>query len=114
MTLSPRLLFLLLCIPARIGLFLLATRGPEFSRIPLGSVLTAIGLSFVYLYVTKSRMSAPEAGGKTWWNSLRPVHALLYLVAGTSLLNGNRKIAGAALGTDVLIGLGAHIWKYYW
>ena len=109
------LLFLLLCIPARYALFLYASRVPEKYTAAFGALLAGIGLSFLTLFFTKSRLDAPEAmGGGTWWHSLRPLHGLLYLSAGAILLTGNPKsYAAYCLGADVLLGLGTHISKYW-
>lgn len=111
----PPLIFLLFCIPARIGLFLLSTRAPGEYVPALGALFAGIGLSFLYLFATNSRLDAPEAGGKgTWWHGLRPIHGILYLSAGVILLTGQpSKYAAACLGTDVLLGLGAHAAKYW-
>ncbi len=39
-------------------------------------ILMGIGISFLILYFKNLRLDAPEAGGKTWWNNLRPIHGL--------------------------------------
>ncbi len=73
-------------------------------------VLIGIGISFLILYFKKLRLDAPEAGGKTWWNNLRPIHGLLYIAAGTMLLIPNlRSYAWLALIIDVILGLSSWI-----
>lgn len=40
-----------------------------------------------------------------WWNHLRPVHAILYLVVAISLLNDKNTVTFVALLLDVIIGV---------
>lgn len=73
-------------------------------------ILMGIGISFLILYFKNLRLDAPEAGGKTWWNKLRPIHGLLYIAAGTMLLIPNlRSYAWIALIIDVILGLSSWI-----
>jgi hypothetical protein len=73
--------FLLGCIPARLGLAALAFYLPEKYLFYLGFLFLGFSIGFLYLYFSKKRMNAPEAGGKTWWANLRLIHGLLYLGA---------------------------------
>jgi hypothetical protein len=100
--------FIFGCIPLR---FLLAFLVYIISidKLPyIGILLFAIGLSFVYLYLTDSRLDAPEAGGKTWWNAIRPIHGMLYITAAIYAFKQNR-YAYVFLVFDVLFGLGAYL-----
>ncbi len=73
-------------------------------------ILMGIGISFLILYLKKLRLDAPEAGGITWWNNLRPIHGILYIAAGTMLLIPNlRSYAWIALIIDVILGLSSWI-----
>lgn len=105
---NSKLLFLLGCLPVRLLLALFAYKVDE-KYLPFLSVfLFAIGFSFIYLYVTNSRLKAPEAGGETWWKNLRPVHGMLYIIAGLYSLKKNRASA-LILVIDAVFGLGAFI-----
>ena len=65
-----------------------------------------IGVSMLYLYITNSRMNAPESSsGKTWWNSYRPLHAMMHLLfVMLSLFDKTLKYAFIPLLLDVIIG----------
>ncbi len=67
------------------------------------ALLPAIG--FFYIYLTGSRPTGPEVfGDKIWWNDLRPIHGLLYLLFAYNAING---VPGAYLYllADVIFGL---------
>jgi hypothetical protein len=97
-------LFLFACIPTRLLLVFLAFYLKSFNLRLLGLILISISAGFFYLYFTKSRMDAPEAGGKTWWYKVRPIHGSLLLLAGILCILGN-KYAYIFLLIDVLLGL---------
>jgi hypothetical protein len=100
---NSRLLFMIACIPARIGIAYVVK---EYSTPILALPLLAISLSFLFLYFTNSRMNAVEAsGGKTWWAEYRLLHGLLYLAASIYTLRGKNEEAFLALIIDVLFGL---------
>ena len=72
------------------------------------ALLPAFG--FTYLFFSGARKFGPEAyGGKIWWNSLRPVHAVLYTLFAYFAITGNRK-AWVYLFADAMIGLFAFLW----
>jgi hypothetical protein len=67
------------------------------------TLLPAIG--FFYIYLTGIRKTGPEVfGDKIWWNDLRPIHGLLYILFGYNAIIGNR-YAWIYLLVDVLFGL---------
>jgi len=70
----------------------------------LGTILLAIGTTFIYLYFNNLRLYAPEGGGITWWANFRLLHGALYLVAAHYLLQKQR-IAWIPLTMDVILGL---------
>ena len=96
------LLFLLLCIPLRI---LIAIGSYKFiNKYVLTFYLFAVALGMFYLYFTKGRMGAPEAGGVTWWAGYRWFIGLLYLIAGIiSIID--RQYTWIPLTIDILFGL---------
>lgn len=96
-------LFILGCIPARLGLAYAASKN-LFSPW-LQTMFIVIGLGFLSLYATNSRLNAPEGGGVTWWAQYRVVHGLLYLAAAALLHLGKPADAGRVVFIDTLLGL---------
>lgn len=98
-----RLLFLLGCIPLRVALaYYVLGKPSEYMYV----ILASIGMGFLYIYLTNSRKTGVEVfGGKIWWNNLRPIHGVLYLVAAYYLWKGENKISATILTLDVVIGL---------
>jgi hypothetical protein len=77
----------------------------------VGLVLLFQALGFLYLYFTNTRLDAPEAGGHTWWASLRLLHGMLYLCAAIYASQG--KQAWVPLLIDVGVGLAAFTYNRY-
>lgn len=78
--LNNKLTFLIGCIGFRICIALYAKNtSPDILRI-MGyiSIIPAIG--FIYIYMNGLRKTGFEAGGKIWWNNMRPIHGVLYLL----------------------------------
>jgi len=98
------IVFLLGCIPVRILLAYISTKLSQEQLKYLGVVLLGISLSFMYLYFTNKRLDAPEAGGKTWWSSLRPIHGVLYLAAAIYAFKGETTMVWIPLIIDVIFG----------
>lgn len=108
---NSKLLFLFGCLPVRVLLALLAYK-IDSNYLPYLSILfISIGASFIYLYLTNSRLKAPEAGGKTWWHNIRPIHGMLYLTAGIYALKKDTNMASLILCIDVVFGLSAFVYK---
>jgi hypothetical protein len=105
---NSKLLFLIGCIPVRLLLAGLTYKISEKYLPYLSGLFFAIGISFIYLYLSGSRLKAPEAGGETWWKNLRPIHGMLYITAGIYALKKSRA-AALILITDVVLGLSAFI-----
>tara|TARA_B100001057_G_scaffold498392_1_gene605227 strand:- start:555 stop:908 length:354 start_codon:yes stop_codon:yes gene_type:complete len=103
------LAFLIGCIGIRL-LFALTAKFVNINYLPyLGyiALLPAIGMLFIYL--TGSRDYGIEAGGKIWWNDLRPLHSLLYFLFAYNAIIKNQTVAWKILLADVIIGLFAFI-----
>lgn len=97
-------LFLLGCIPARILLTYLATYPALLQYV--GYVALAIGIGFLYFYLTGSRQTGPEVfGNRIWWNNLRPVHGSLYLLFSYLAIVEQSSKAWIVLAVDTLFGL---------
>lgn len=99
-------LFLAGCIPTRVALAAAAYHIDEKNLPYLGVALGLMGLSFLYLFFTHTRLQAPEARGVTWWSHLRLIHGMLYLTAAVYALRQERQ-AWIPLALDVLFGLAA-------
>ena len=97
-------LFLLLCMPIRILLAWGSTKVPTKYLKIFATILLAMAISFLYLYFTNGRQSAPEAGGVTWWANYRLIIGLLYLAAAVYAYQGRRDLIWIPLSMDVLFG----------
>jgi hypothetical protein len=104
-------LFLGLCIPVRLFLVYLAESLKNDSNYLklMGLILLGPALGFLYIYFTNSRKTGVEVfGGKIWWNDLRPVHGINYLMFSIFALSNNKYMNNNAwklLLIDVFIGL---------
>ena len=108
------MLFLLGCMGARFGLVYLSKtiKNPTFITL-LGIILIAIGTSFMVLYLNDCRKTGAEVfGDKIWWNSLRPIHSILYFSSGVMCLTGYYNKVWLVLLTDVLIGLSSFLYHH--
>jgi len=107
------LLFLVGCIGLR-TLFVIIAKNSSVTYLKyLGyaALLTAIG--FMYIFLSGARKTGAEVfGEKIWWNDLRPLHSLLYLLFAYNAIIGNTQ-AWIYLLVDVLIGLVAFISFHY-
>ena len=99
------LLFLVGCIGVRLLLVYIA-KNIDIKLLKYMGYITLIpAIGFIYIYLTGSRKTGPEVfGSKIWWNNLRPIHAILYLLFSYNAIIGNRN-AWIYLLIDVLLGL---------
>ena len=104
-------LFLGLCIPIRSFLIFLAYKfknNTKYLKI-MGLILLVPAIGFLYIYITNSRKTGAEVfGGNIWWNDLRPIHGLNYLMFSIFALSNNKYMNNNAwklLLIDVFIGL---------
>ena len=99
------LLFLVGCIGVRLLLVYIA-KNIDIKLLKYMGYITLIpAFGFIYIYLTGSRKTGPEVfGSKIWWNNLRPIHAILYLLFSYNAIIGNRN-AWIYLLIDVLLGL---------
>jgi hypothetical protein len=103
------ILFLLGCIPSR-SYFAYYTKNASKDTLQKLSIIGIIlAASWMYLYLTGSRTTGPEVfGDKIWWNQLRPVHSLIYLVFAYLAFTKNDK-AYIPLIIDVIVGLSSFV-----
>lgn len=107
------LLFLFGCIPTRLFIMYVA-KIASLQYLPiLGYLALLPAIGFIYLYVSGARTSGPETfGDKIWWNQLRPIHALFYILFA---YNAIHKIPTAWLYLmyDVVLGLCSFLIYHY-
>jgi hypothetical protein len=97
------LLFLLGCMPVRILTVFIAKEYKEYLSI-MAPVAFLMALGFTLIYILGLRKTGAETFGETiWWNSLRPVHAILYYLFAYSAFM-KKDYAWVFLAVDVLIG----------
>ena len=104
-TKTRKLLYTTVCIPLRFFVALCPLVVPDRLVQATSLFLGMIGLSFATLYFFSLRLKAPEGGGVTWWNYLRPIHAETYMGAAYSLYTGKKTMATILLLVDTLIGI---------
>ena len=99
------LLFLFGCIGSRSLFVYIAKNIKETYLKYLGYLALIPATGFMYLFLSGKRKTGPEVfGDKIWWNSLRPIHSLLYFLFAYNAIKGNRS-AWVFLLLDVIIGL---------
>ena len=102
--------FLVLCIGARLGLAYLAKNLTGKWSMLLSGVIASMGLGFLIVYFGGLRKTGAETGGtKIWWDHLRPVHGILYIIAAALLSYGHRCWGSQVILIDTLFGLTAFL-----
>tara|TARA_Y100000389_G_scaffold202486_1_gene247905 strand:+ start:1695 stop:2042 length:348 start_codon:yes stop_codon:yes gene_type:complete len=99
-----QLTFLIGCLGARLLLALIAKNSSREFLNKLGYITLLISIGFMSIYMFDLRPSGFEAGGKIWWNDLRPLHGVLYLLFSMYAIKGETEIAWIVLLYDVMIG----------
>ena len=107
------LLFIFGCISIRL-LFVYIAKTIDNSYLPILGLLALIpAIGFFYIFFTKSRETGPEVfGEKIWWNNLRILHGLLYLIFAILAIT-RQSYAWIALLIDVSIGLLSFLYFHY-
>lgn len=107
------LLFLIGCIGTRLLLVYVAKNSSIELLKYMGYLLLIPAFGFIYIYVTGSRKTGPEVfGDKIWWNHLRPIHGLLYLIFSYNAITGNKN-AWIYLLIDVIFGFTSFILHHF-
>ena len=108
------LLFLFGCIGTR-ALFVFVAKNVDTQYLQyLGYLALLPAIGFFYIYFTGSRQTGAEVfGSKIWWNDLRPIHGLLYLLFASNAIMGN-KSAWIYLLVDVVFGLISFLTFHYY
>ena len=99
------LLFLFGCIGLRCFLVFLAKGASKNLLLAMGTIALLPTIGFFYLFLSGKRKVGGETfGAKIWWNNLRPVHGILYLLFAIYAIRGDTR-AWMFLLADVIIGL---------
>ncbi len=106
-------LFLGACIPARIGLALIAkylssSSSNAFYYKLFGLILLIPAIGFLYLFFTGKRQGTglETQGELIWWNKFRLLHGIIYLLFSyNAIFNPGFKSAYLLLLLDACIGL---------
>ena len=106
-------MFLIGCMGTRF-LFVYAAKNAGPKYLPYMGYLALIpAIGFTYIFLTGSRDTRGKTfGQKIWWNSMRPVHALLYGLFAYNAIN-NKSWAWKILLLDVMIGLVSFLVHHY-
>jgi len=109
------LMFLIGCIGTR-SLLAYVSKTINIDNLPyLGYLGLVIGISFVYIFVFGSESADKQlewAGDKkVWWNDLRIVHGLNYLIFGILAIQ-KVNYAWIVIAIDTLIGLIAWLFHH--
>jgi len=104
--------FLFGCISARIALVIISANMNKVYLPYLGFLTLIPAIGFSIIYFLKLRQTGLEVfGDKIWWNSLRPIHSLLYLIF--SIMAFYRNVnAYKILLLDVSIGIIAFLYHH--
>ena len=107
------LMFLIGCIGVR-SLFVIIAKYINTNYLKyLGYLALLPAIGFIYIFLTGSRKTGPEVfGDKIWWNNLRPIHAILYLLFAYNAIIGNKQ-AWIYLLIDVVFGLISFLVYHY-
>ena len=106
-------LFLVFCLGSRFTLAYIAKNVRTSILRLMGYIAILPAIGFVYIFATGSRQTGAEVmGGKIWWNFLRPVHALLYLLFAYNAINGH-SYSWTFLLADVLLGVISFLAHHY-
>jgi len=106
-----KLKYLIGCLGIRTLFAIIAKNiNPEYLPI-MGLIAIPISISFIYQFIKKERTRG-AFNNVVWWDSIRPVHAFNYGLFAFMALNKSSH-AWIPLLFDVLVGLSAHMYHYY-
>lgn len=105
-------LFFGVCVILRAAFVAVAARIPLNFLPILGALALVPGIGFLYIHYTGRNRSGAVFGEPAWWDSLRPVHGVLYL-AFAALAMLRVRAAWVILAADLAIGVAAFARHYY-
>ena len=105
--------YFLICIFIRflIPLVVFFSINYKYLNVIYALIFTTISLGFIYQNVTKYRKKG-AFNNKIWWDYLRPVHAINYMLSAYYVYNKDMKVI-YLLVIDVLIGIIGFINNHY-
>jgi len=108
------LLFLIGCIGTR-SMFVYIAKNVDITYLRyIGYLALLPAIGFFYIFFTGSRQTGAEVfGKKIWWNNLRPIHGILYLLFAYNAITGNKN-AWIYLLVDVIFGLLSFLTFHYY
>lgn len=105
--------FFIICIIVRLILVYTAKYIDKNLLQILGYITLIPSIGFIYLYLFDKRKTGLEVGGRgIWWNKLRPIHGVLYLLFSIYAIK-KENFAWIPLLIDVILGILFYIIKYY-
>ena len=106
-------LFLIGCIGVRTLFVIMAKYASKQQLFYMGSLALLPAIGFILIYFSGLRKTGAEVFGDTiWWNDLRIIHAMLYILFAIYAFQ-NKWFAWMPLGVDVLLGLTAFLLYHY-
>ena len=107
------LAFLLLCIPSRIIIALIAKSVDQKYLPYLGylAILPAIGFAYIFIFGKRKR-GGETFGQKIWWNHMRPIHSFMFALFAYLAINKNKN-SYLVLFADAFIGLVSFLYYHY-
>jgi hypothetical protein len=107
------ILFLFGCIPARLGLALLAKNISNQYLNYLGYLTLPVSFGFLYLYFSGKRQIGLETqGAPIWWSQFRIFHGLMYLLFSIYAIQ-KKSNAYKIIIYDTIIGLILFLMHHY-
>jgi hypothetical protein len=108
------LLFILGCIGVRLFMVFVSKNGQDIHKQLLGYFLTVISVGIMTIYLFNLRTTGSETmGSSIWWNSLRPIHSIIWGLAAYYLFTQDSETAWKILLGDVVLGLLTFLY-YHW
>jgi len=109
-----RLLFLFGCIGSRCVLVYLAKYLPLHLLFIMGCFTLIPAFGFIFIYIFRLRQTGTEVfGDKIWWDDLRPIHGMLYLLFSYFAIQKN-PFSWIFLAIDVVIGFISFLHFHYY
>ena len=105
---KPRLYFGV-CLVVRALFAYLVSKQPMLGTL---AWIPAIGFAWIFLLgLRRGSVTETGPGCRVWWNALRPLHAVLYLLTALLATSKTRSKAYVPLAYDALIGVIAGVSK---
>ena len=99
-------LFLFACVTLRLAIVYIVKITPQNYLPYIGYIAIIVSIGFAYNFIKPKKIGA--FGQKAWWNYMRPIHSILYLILAILAIQKN-KYAYIPTLIDVIIGLIAFI-----